>query len=282
LPLVPTTLIFRDPAYDRDLVNLSLESSKQATVAAANLPPGRGALLAVLSLDRRAYQPTGAIAFMADLRMERKAPGLDLNNDEFKLASEEVLPTIKFAVIPHLDGQRRNLKITKDADSGKLKLSKVYEYSLSRLCDQSGNPVRLEPGDMLEVSVDWGKLSTIYNGGSAFPVKVQSPPALLVPITAEPSTQPPPALYAGIELANQRLSVPLHAQSPLAHRIDAEQMKADLRQGVVRRKAMFVWYTAKYRPESSKMYVLKQDRNGQSHLPANESEFVPLSALGTT
>jgi hypothetical protein len=113
----------------------------------------------------------------------------------------------------------------------------------------------------------------------SFTITVPSPPRIVVPNTAEPSSEPPPALYAAIELANQRVAVPLHAQSPLAHRIDAEEMKKDFRQGVVWQKAIFAWYTVRYQPESAKVYVLKHDCNGQTQLPVDDLEVVASSRL---
>lgn len=76
-----------------------------------------------------------------------------------------------------------------------------------------------------------------------------------------------------MELSAGALSVPLHAQSPLPYRIDAEEMKRDLIDGVVRRKAVFRWHTARYLGSKLAAFLVKQDRNGQTYLPADDKGF---------
>ena len=79
LPLLPTTLIFMDAAYEADLANPPAEDANLLQIDKSPLPQGRGGLRGVLSVDRSRANRRGTIAFMLDLRFERAADPRALN-----------------------------------------------------------------------------------------------------------------------------------------------------------------------------------------------------------
>jgi hypothetical protein len=110
---------------------------------------------------------------------------------------------------------------------------------------------------------------------------------LPIMLTDEPVGEPPPALYAALlrrtdttetDDAPQpaRLSLPLYAQLPLPWRVNLRDPKKDFRNVLVRRAATFVWSLV--RPaaelETSRMHVVKVDRNGQTFLPEGAGDFL--------
>jgi hypothetical protein len=93
LPLTPATLIFGDPAYDRDLAGPPTEFAQRLDLAdaeKAKLPTGRVELRIVLAADRGRVNWRGVVTFMLDVRFER--PMDDLTQARAEAHTEGPIP----------------------------------------------------------------------------------------------------------------------------------------------------------------------------------------------
>src|SRR4051794_8996583 len=296
LPLVPTSLLFIDPAYDAAL-------SSAPYVADGRLDKGegpRGALVASFYADRRRVNRKGSITFMADVAYEKKLDGRAqlLGGATGDLKDSKGAFDINLGVIPK-DGARRVLFVAKPSpvpvagfvapDQPKVTLAKVYELPLSAVVETDGTAAALTAGDVLELTIVEPALARIKisvlrtspaDAEDVQPINQQPVTRTLrIMLTDEPVVEPPPALYAALvhhRGDSTRLSLPLYAQSPLPSRVDLRNARADFRRGLMRRTATFIWMLARPKPESdeTRIYVVKADRNGQTHLPADAAEFV--------
>ena len=184
----------------------------------------------------------------------------------------------------------------------KLKLAVVHGIPLANLLEADGTPAQLEAGDILEVVAQCPEtdLRVLDAGLATDPAKqakapkirqiatlyADSPPTrtIRVVLTDEPVIEPPPASYAALVRSPAvdgvqdefTLSLPLYAQSPLPHRVDLQNAKADFRAGLLRRNATFIWTLTRSRAETDALQVhnVKSDRNGQTYLPESEQDFV--------
>jgi hypothetical protein len=307
LPLTPATLLFTDPAYNRDLAGPPASDGKRLELTEAArklLPAGRGDLKLVLSADRNQLTRRGTVTFMLDVRFERPmddvaqsiaenagvAPGGDLAKE-----NDKTVATMRLELQPKGEPSR---PLCFARDKVALKLGTVYELPLAALAEVDGTPARLSPGDILvmETALNDSATAVFWNSATGKPTDLvdllPTPPttpnassnipacSLRFVLTDDPVIEPPPALYAtllrtGTELSS-RLSVPLHAQSPLPWRVDLVDPARDFRHGMMRRHASFVWTLVRPRAEfkTECIYVIKADRNGQTYLPEEVSEFL--------
>ncbi|HKS21330.1 MAG TPA: hypothetical protein VJZ76_00925 [Thermoanaerobaculia bacterium] len=286
VPLRPVSVLFADQAYDEELTTQPLDARADVTL---NPDPGR--MRIVFSVDRRAAEINGRIAVMVDLRFERRPNDTDPGEDDLDMDdSKRPQWLLRASVIPRI-GVERKLLLRPESDNAPIRLGFVHELSLAALREtESGKPVQWLPGDRLKLSAvnkDGDEMKVTLRGGSAVTAKYDSrvPLSVNVPVSDEPSFEPPPALYAvlqrtpKIDNRSSTMSVPLFAQSPQATRVDAEKLAGDIRRGLIRRKATFLWRTAwPLPPTAPAIYVMKQDRNGQTHLPEKEEELAKLEA----
>lgn len=187
----------------------------------------------------------------------------------------------------------------------------VYELSLASLTEDDGKPAVLQGGDVLRLVLQeeepggtklkaWNSEAGSLSGEIQLfrPTKASAPPAdkskrfgfaIDLTLTNESVVEPPSALYSALMLKNAdtvpELSLPLYAQSPLPWRIDYRDLKSDFRKGLVRRSATFVWGLtrslkeigdANVKPAKTPLvaaFIVKTDRNGQTHLPEASGEF---------
>ncbi|SCX87794.1 papain-like cysteine protease family protein [Nitrosospira sp. Nsp13] len=184
----------------------------------------------------------------------------------------------------------------------KLKLAVVHEIPFANLLEGDGTPAQLAAGDILEIVAQCpaGPLKVLDAGLATEPGKpagnpwmkpvaklyADSPPTrtIRVILTDEPVIEPPPASYAALVRSPAvdsaggefMLSLPLYAQSPLPHRVDLQNAKADFRAGLLRRNATFIWTLTRSRAETDalQVHIVKSDRNGQTYLPESEKDFV--------
>lgn len=167
----------------------------------------------------------------------------------------------------------------------------VYELPLALLVEDDGTPASLHAGDVLQLTAALPagpplsvQLFNSVNGDFA-PVDIAlttSPYCVLtLTLTDEAVIEPPPALYLALQRSlNQqgemRISMPLHAQSPLPRRVDLMDPARGFRTGLMRRSADFVWYLSS--PATMlgdhSLAVHKSDRNGQGYWPETEAEFL--------
>ena len=298
LTLTAVTLVFNDPAYNRDLAGPP--ASHIGPVAAQNVEPGRGALLFELAADRASAMLSGTVTFMLDLRYERRpgevaqriaetrsvAPGGDL---DLSRAPPEAAVRLR---IESPDGTSRMVAF----DAGPLTpgVGIVYELPLARLVEANGTPALLRAGDMLvmEASVAQGTSAYLWSATdrASKPVTLTQQQGatrtLRIMLTADPVIEPPPALYAALLRTpvgekQHRLELALHAQSPLPARVLLVEAARCFRAGMMNRHADFIWVLMRP-PElfgANSLYVIKSDRNGQGYWPASPDEFIEPATL---
>lgn len=289
LPLLPLTLLFRDPAFDRDLAGEPASIARPvAGVADADADAGRGRLQFWLQAERPQIQCGTSVSLMLDLRYEMPlsereqlaagnsvVPGGDL------LVGKEPKALLRFG-LDTAAGTSRWLKLGSSAEVV-LPLAKVAELSLTRLRELDGSPAVIEPGDQLVIQATLPQCDVeFWSADSGKPkVAVTTPQELRLRLTlsADPVSPPPSALYAAIERCERDggwyAQLLAHAQSPLPWRTDLIAPARDFRRGVMRRSAVFAW-TVMRPHETVKRHaitVIKQDRNGQTWIPEEEAQF---------
>jgi hypothetical protein len=317
LPLTPATLLFADPAYDRDLAGPPTEDGRVLQLSPTEkdkLPRARGDLRLVLAADRGRINRRGVVTFMLDVRHERPmddlaqartagkvAPGGDLMNE-----LQPDIADLRLMLQPK-DKAPRPLRFGGGDNPNPIAPGKVYELPLAALCELDGSPARRAAGDILELQtalatgiIDGSKPTAVLLWNSEVgglrqvslspPEKKEVACSVRLVLTDEAVVEPPPALYACLLRTKSdvredawRIAVPLHAQSPLPWRVDLETPALDFRKGMMRRRANFVWTLTRPRSQlaGSAIYVIKSDRNGQTYLPAGDQEFLPATDLRT-
>ncbi len=315
LPLTPASLVFGDPAYDRDLAGMPASDRRVLTssTSSSSKLDGRGEVRMTLYADRGRVNRRGVVTLMADIAYERRmdelaqaaaeshaghgvAPGGDLCGTHFPTAGL----TLQLIAA---DGSVRPLTVSGRADPKtglQVKIGIVYELPLSMLAGADGKPASLAAGDMLKVEAmldsagagAWQPVD-LWHTGEMKPTRVElstgntSPCTLNLTLTDEPVIEPPPALYMALQRSmnrsgEPRLAVPLHAQSPLPRRTDMLDAARGFRDGLVRRHACFVWYLSSDPAALGKhsLLPLKSDRTGQAYFPASPEEFQTPEQLG--
>lgn len=306
LPLVPASVVFSDPAYDRQLGN----RAHQVIEATNHAVPGRGRLRWVFSADRNAYTVDGAIVLMCDLQFETpRDPNVKKPKDQTDIIDPNIDPRgdvawldeaershlnscIRVAadVIRSPDGVKEKLQISPQILDLNAKLGVVYELSIADFVTMDGKkPAKLKPGDVLRLSfiktVD-SYLLKVFDGTTSRPGKVSVEflgTAMFIELTDEPPVTPPPSAYSVLRNLENTLSVPLHAQSPLPERVDFDNLRSDFRLGMVTRNATYSWLTSVPKqwtgPGKVSAFVVKIERNGQHYLAEKSEEFAPLVKL---
>lgn len=306
LPLKPCSLVFNDPAYDRDLAGPPATDKKPIT-GATGADTSRGRLNLVLAADRPVINSRGVVTLMLDIAYERKLDpmaqelaeqaGVAVGGDLVPAQPESpaVEPRVEALlsmVLAPVTGGARTLKLLAP-DKGTaiaalpLTLGYVYELPLALLADDKNRPVVLHPGDMLLVSAQLTEATfklahsaTTLAAMTIADLKQVKPCLLPLAVTAEPVAEPPPALYFALQRtpttgADACLAMPLHAQSPLPRRIDLADPARDFRMGMMRRTATFVWYLSSPASKLAEhsLTIIKSDRNGQGYWPVTTDEF---------
>lgn len=318
LPMNVSSLLFNDPAYDRDLVNVPASESillESSLVVSTTVSPSRGQPRIMLHADRGQLGCRETLTLMLDLRLE--VP-LDTRGQELAdkegcqggdlCTAKQPEASIWLRVEPST-GSGRYLKLPSapsvplvpgkalrraDVAIG-LTPAKVVELALARLQEMDGSPARLNPGDLLSIEARftpkdtspvtftlWDKQILSLNSTALGEKKL----ILRLALTDHPTLPPPPALYMALVRSQQvfdsnptrpaSVVTALHAQSPLPTRVDLLAPAQDFRNGLMRRTATFVW--ALVQPMEAgvrrSVYVIKQDRNGQTWLPQSADDFV--------
>jgi hypothetical protein len=285
LALVPTTLLFVDPAYEEGLANPPNEDPLLVPDI-PNSPANRGRARAVFSADRARVNRRGSIAFMLDVRFEVPPspfarPNKEVNGDLVVDPKAKPPFPLRVKLIPSSRTESERFLQISGIASSMIALASIYELSLDALTEADGTAAKLAAGDELVLTaVSDGRVTfTLWDWDRS--KKIENVPMpehdfrLVLLLTDEPVVEPPSALYSAVFLdKTPALSLPLHAQSPLPWRIDFRNLKEDFRKGLVRRSATFVWQLA--RPDlDGRVHVVKVDRNGQTYLPKDPGEFLP-------
>lgn len=300
MPLTPASIIFNDPAYDRDL-----SGPPSSDIRAINPAPAvheqRGDLRVALDVDRNVVNRQGVVTFMLDVRYERPMDALAQAQAEkagIVPGGDIMMPgTAGQArcsfILTTQDGVARDLHLPTDQE---VRLGIVYTLPLAALRETDKSPARLHPGDTLALTLslknDLALELMLWDASArtARPISIgagsKNVRTVRLVITDDAVVEPPPALYAALHRTSSnekwRLSMPLHAQSPLPRRIDLVEPARGFRTGMLHRHATFVWYLSCPATQlaGETLYVLKSDRNGQAYWPIDASEFVTPVELG--
>jgi hypothetical protein len=276
LPLVPTTLLFMDPAYNRDLSSIPhVDSRKFQLDQSLVLPNGRGELQGRLMADASKVDRTGSLTLLYDVRFEKSMS--ELEQEKVKgdvlpggdLRSEGVQPEIDLTI--KLLKKEGGLPIS--FCPLRVTIGLVYQVQLTSLVVKEGqdkNKVSFASGDVLQISSS--SLAdaevSLYGVSLSIPAN-QIGRTLQVRIIDGPAFEPPPARYDVFMTLNGRVSAPLQAQSPLPARVEIVDAALGFRRGMIERIATFVWTLLRPRSdqESMTLDVVKGDRNGQTSIP---------------
>ena len=307
LPLMPCSLVFNDPAYDRDLAGPPATRKVEVQVA-AGADPARGRLNMILAADRPRVNCRGVVTLMLDIAYERRLDPLMQAVAEANgvAPAGDVMPdrtlaqaALSMQLIP-VHGEARELNLAAPGGTATpanlmLALGVVYELPLALLTEADGKPLQLGPGDVLQLSAKlttssvtlWDASHQVISKDNVT-VKPDVTPGCVLPLTltAEPVVEPPPALYLAFQRTPDaqgkiRMAVPLHAQSPLPRRVDLLDPARDFRTGSMRRSATFVWYLISPATmlAANSLTVHKSDRNGQGYWPETVTEFATPERL---
>lgn len=251
LPLLPFTLCFADPAYDRELGSPTLSSRTYI-----------GNEAHVLAVDRADYD-LGATIYFAFWKGDGTPP------DGYWKLNVKVSPA---------DGSaRRDLGIAGTRSAiNKYKVLGACAYpipiqNLRELRDQSTSlsesPARLSPGDRLQVRVasDAGEIE------------------LDVGIVDRPVMPPPAASYGLAILRNaDAVATALFSTAPPPQVVDFPDLFGDLKAGHVRRRGLFFWRFASLNPPLQSKpfaYLVKIDRTGGGQVPDSRADFEGSASL---
>lgn len=258
LPLVPFTLCFGDPAYDRGLGS----PTRTGQFAIADVPH-------VLAIDRAEYD-TGATIHFAFWKRE-KTPNAEAEAPKGAWA-------LSIRVVPRDGGPERLLGMTATNTNGIRYFvhgAKPYAIpipALREVRDQeplSDTPAKLSAGDRLRIVV-----TRVTDNGN------MSPPSLSAElgIVPEPVLPPPTACYGLATLQDGGIAVgtALFATAPLPQTIDFPDLLGDLIAGHVRRRGLFLWPFVSSHPPAADMpfaSLVKADRTGGGQQPDSRSDF---------
>jgi hypothetical protein len=240
-----STLVFGDPAYDREL----------SGPGAADVQRDNSGIAWKLALDRIEYGLDTPVYFAFG--------AIDAKSGEFAKNGMAGALSLARNPAPGRDGPGKFEDLTiADIDQYDIQPAQAYGVTLDRLRGKDGVPVRFQDGDQLIVTV---RTTTADKTQS----RTLSARATVVP---RPVTAPPPAVYSLVvpyegDPAPQA-RVALHATAPLPQKIEFPDLVRDLALGHIRRRALFEWRTAKIPGATTEQATLiKIDRAGGGQLP---------------
>lgn len=242
LSVRPKTLVFADPAYDRELAGPASLKLVRSTVDDS---------LWQLTLDRFEYAPDTPIYLAAGL--------IDAETRLFKAAADRKLK-IAVARLPKSSGGQQLLEKQILGGPIEVKSGQVYVTSLHELSALEST-VQWQAGDTLEF--------TLFSEGG---VNI-SIPVLIVDFAV---VSPPSSVYCLVvskgksDGAHARADVALHATSPMPRGVELAHAAEDMAKGHVRRRAIFSWTYQNIAYEEvdlpSYCRLLKFDRAGGGQL----------------
>jgi hypothetical protein len=239
LPLEPFFVLFEDPEYDRLLAS----PSKNSTGLVKTREEGKPRLRAVtLSTDRTEYDPSSELAVRYDW-------------DDDRTHATEL-----FVDLVDATGLARPLTLL-GTRAIPMEAHKLRTFSLRELVD-GGAPVRLESGGTLVLRLKISPETDVVLDEAAI--------VLAVNVSTEPVTPVPQAAYALLRRqvigTETQVECVRFAWSPPATRIELV-CPADLRTGIVRRRAVFLWTDTARTGTATGFAVQKIALTGATHFP---------------
>lgn len=256
-PLRLCTALFEDAAYDAEL------GSEIGSASLQTLIGGERRSVVVIRTDRRSYSANGSLTALFTPDPQGNPPRqVTLSRLRLDAAQGGMLRVVLAAV--RLDA----LAPAPAADG-----APPRRWELAQLRDPKDGTPALAAGDVLAISLRFADAP----GADA---------EIQLPITDEDPIAPPQSAYAlWLMYARQPergVRVPLAAWSPLPDRVELVQPERDLREGRVRRHAVFRWPLVLTQADLSAQpcaFVQKIDCTGASHTPDALDEFLPLQPL---
>ena len=259
LPIMPFTLAFGDPAYDRELGSPATSNA----LGIKDVPH-------VLAADRAEYD-TGATIHLAFWKRVRAA--------DAKPEPPSGQWVLGLQVVPAAGGLARDLAIAATGTTEILykvvgcqsyavviaSLRETHEVAPNKRAALNDQPAKLLPGDRL-------RLTVTEQSDTTHTMSVD------VGIVAEPVLPPPAASYglATLQGAGDAVGTALFATAPLPQKIDFPDLLNDLVAGHVRRRALFLWpfVTSQAPPAATPFgYLVKVDRTGGGQQPESRDDF---------
>jgi hypothetical protein len=251
LPLRPQFIHFEDPEYNRILATQAgrAERMLKLQVAGKNQHELFGFVLAT---DRRSYNSDSPLALIFSTDRAEGLPALDIQFDR----------VTRDGVVEQLFLMNSNPKRLPLANLALLQL-RLSDLRLKH----SQNRIALEPDHKLRITV-------FANGQPWKQYKLPEAAAEIVhidvDIVAEPVIPAPAAAYALLRHQYSNGKEPIEcvrfAWGPDASRIDLVSQN-DLLQGVVRRRAIFLWRDVARVGTSASYAVQKITASGSTHIP---------------
>lgn len=257
LPIETATVMFGDPAYDRELAGPALSAERID-----------GDTRTCLVVDRFAYDPGETIYFLFGKRnpdFDMPPPMGKAEPPPFLVTESRSLDIKLLREVPGEAAPREIPLVAKDLPSDKNLLGGVaYALPIASLMRRdSTEPLAIKANDRIVLKLDQGTAS--------------EPLSLSVTIVPEPVVAPPSSVFAVVtfdEVAKPRneekeqklpwLTPVLVASAPLPQRIEFTDLVMDLARGHVRRRAVFEWAFAARTALSNGGYagLVKIDRTG--------------------
>lgn len=268
LPLAPRFLLFEDPEYNRRLASLAGRASKPVQVEAPITDKETELVLKTVSLstDRREYNPDSTVYLRFD--WDDGQPDTELPPDPPKTLQDDP-KSLGQITLQKVD--RDNVPYDLQPSFTEVKTGKfmLLRFSLTDLTPSTGNKAPgFRPGDALLIKLT---LTKVQNQRLTEDQEL----TLSVKIVAEPVIPTPEAAYALLrrQVIDEQPQVECvrFAWGPAADQVDLI-CPEDLRQEVVRRRAVFLW-TDSVRPQpwlevvTPQYSVQKIAQNGATHFP---------------
>lgn len=287
------TIFFVDPEYERVLATPSVRSTPVAIGGSSDAQ-------AVILADRDGVGPKDDLSLMVDVEK--------LDRSSFKPAAPDdqheygALATLKSATLLDVTAQLvtpgKALRALTwlsstgvSATSLKVRLGQPVTRGLADFGDAAGKRIELVPGDMIILYAE-AQLNGQWGGsGSLVPVSLSGTrrPSLAVQVLEQAPSEPPAAFYAALQKPpnEESLSVPLSATAPRPDRLEARDLRGDLRRGLVRRSATFrwlmtgpaSWFNTSVNVESTTLFIVKMERSGQAFFPESWDHFAKPETL---
>lgn len=239
LPLEPFFVLFEDPEYDRLLASASKNSTSLVKTLQGDQPIMRAV---TLSTDRAEYDPASQLAIRYDW-------------DDNRAHKAELLVDLVDAT-----GLARPLTLQNTRNIS-MQAHTLLTFSLLDLLDGTG-PVQLDGGGTLILKLKIAVEKDV--------VIEETSVVVAVDVSAEPVTPVPQAAYALLRRqvvgGQTQVECVRFAWSPPATRVELV-CPDDLRTGIVRRRAVFLWTDTARAGTATGFAVQKIALTGSTHFP---------------
>jgi hypothetical protein len=269
LALEPYFIHFEDPEYNRRLASASAHSSRTIKLKKAS-EMNVQLITLTLSADRREYNTDSLLSFRFDWNLTQEE--LVVLKETEETLQKKTTATLKFTRISN--DQEIEFEYAQESGQVLNRAGHLQSFFLNQFIEKNNaNRVGLQAGDKLKISVTKIEI-TEYNVQEDLD---KNPIVLIVNIVATPVNPVPQAAYALLRTYKFASNTPLtevecvrFAWSPEPERIELVCAE-DLRQEVVRRRAVFHWQDSTRISEVKPIYeIQKITETGSTHFPGFE------------